>query len=218
MRSRSAASWSYLPARSIVCAAGEPAFHRGVRSGIFETGKAVPKRDPVVPRSFAFVFALIGRPRLVVLRSRPGSAPRFADGTSSTSSPARPAGAAPSQTSMPPHPGSSLRSSSSVTAREERGREQESAREAQRERSQKGGQSLSEFRDICSRSQPVPRSPAPRFPDSLVFSRVYAGRYAFWNRITHLTADSAGGRESAGSSASRSTRELRLHIAGTGNT
>ena len=31
----------------------------------------------------------------------------------------------------------------------------------------------------------VPRSPVPRSPGSLVFSRAYAGRYAFWNRITH---------------------------------
>ena len=60
------------------------------------------------------------------------------------------------------HPGSSLRSSSLVTAREERGREQKSAREAQRERSQKGGQSLSDFRNICSRSS-FPSSSLPGF-------------------------------------------------------
>ena len=96
----------------------------------------------------------------VASRSRPGSAPRCADGTALRARRGRRGRSAISQTRMVSHLGSSFRSSSSLTAQED-GREQESTGEAERERSQKGDQSLSDFRDILL-SFLVPRFLAPR--------------------------------------------------------
>ena len=96
----------------------------------------------------------------VASRSRPGSAPRCADGTALRARRGRRGRSAISQTRMVSHLGSSFRSSSSLTVRED-GREQESTGEAESERSQKGDQSLSDFRDILL-SFLVPRFLAPR--------------------------------------------------------
>ena len=100
----------------------------------FEHGKAGPTCDPVVPRRCRFRLRSAWSAATVASRSRPGSAPRCADGTALR---ARRGRRAPRHLrQMFSHPGSSFCSSSLVAVREERGREQESAGEAQRERSQ----------------------------------------------------------------------------------
>ena len=107
------------------------AARRGLR---FEDGHAVPD---VLPsnriRLLSSPLCLVGRDRRLALAAWICSALRRWNRASST---ARPAGAAPSQMSMRRHLGSSFCSSSLVTVREEREREQESAGEAQRERFQ----------------------------------------------------------------------------------